>query len=464
MISIRRRLIVVIALVLSLLWLAATAWSVYDMRQEVRRVLDARLASSARMVQTLVERGELPVRQAQRDLQRLSEALAQGEREEAGLTCQLWSLDGELMSLSRGAPVVAAPRAVPDGYSNQLIDGERWRVFALTAPDSGLRILTAERRDLRRALLEQVALSVSAPFLLTLPAMVLLVWWGVGRGLQPLRRVRAALQQRHADALDALPTTGVPVESGPLVEALNRLFQRLQRSFDRERRFTGDAAHELRTPIAGLKTQLQLARSAEGEQQARALGRAEELTDRMGQLVQQLLDLARLEAAAVPVAAGECHPLAVLRSVAAELGPEAEGRGVALAVHGEPELRAAVAGPILRVAVSNLVSNALAYAPAGTCVDLELRELPSGLELEVRDRGPGIPEDQLPQVTERFYRVADGGGGSGLGLAIVAAVAQRHGGELELRNRCGGSGLRALLRFHQRRSRRVPNAGGKDAS
>src|SRR5690554_5734747 len=322
MISIRRRLIISIVLLLSVLWLAATAWAVYDMRQGLQTALDARLASSARMVQTLIGRGDISLASPQPRASSLDQVLNGGLRGEAGLTCQLWSLDGELMSLSQGAPVMAAPQDIPDGYSNRVIDGEHWRLFALTDPTSALRVVTAEKRELRRALLAGIAVAVSTPFALALPAMLLLVWYGVGRGLRPLQSLRDSLQQRHADALEPVAPDGVPIEVAPLVDSLNRLFTRLRQAFERERRFTGDAAHELRTPLAGLKTQLQLARAAEGEQRERALAQAEAVTDRMGHLVQQLLELARLDAGRAPE--GRSDAADVARAVIAECSDRAE--------------------------------------------------------------------------------------------------------------------------------------------
>ena len=444
MISIRRRLIISIVLLLSVLWLAATAWAVYDMRQGLQTALDARLASSARMVQTLIGRGDISLASPQPRASSLDQVLNGGLRGEAGLTCQLWSLDGELMSLSQGAPVMAAPQDIPDGYSNRIIDGEHWRLFALTDPTSALRVVTAEKRELRRALLAGIAVAVSTPFALALPAMLLLVWYGVGRGLRPLQSLRDSLQQRHADALEPVAPDGVPIEVAPLVDSLNRLFTRLRQAFERERRFTGDAAHELRTPLAGLKTQLQLARAAEGEQRERALAQAEAVTDRMGHLVQQLLELARLDAGRAPE--GRSDAADVARAVIAECSDRAEAQEVALRWQANARSHVAIAPAMLHTALRNLIMNALAHAPAGSRIDICLSVTASHALIEVLDEGPGIPPEQLERVRERFYRSpAADREGSGLGLAIVAAIVERYGGELVLTNR--SPGLRATLRL-----------------
>lgn len=440
--SLRWRLIGGIVVVLSLLWVLASVWFFFDVRAELREVLDARLASSARTVQGLLHRQELRLPNA-------SAIPADTVRPElpAEPICQLWTLEGQLITTASGGPLLPAG-AIPDGISNQMVDGERWRVFVLTDAANGVRILTADRRDLRRSLILDMALKLAAPLALVLPAMVLLVWVAVRRGLVPLERLRRSVQARSADALEPIPAAGVPLELSPMVNALNGLFGRLASAFERERRFTGDAAHELRTPLAGIKAQLQIGRAAEGEVRERALAQAEAGVDRMSRLVTQMLMLARLEAQ--PVAAEEQERAQVdevLSAVVRELHPQAERRGLQLSRHGAPlKTTAAVPPLMLHAALRNLLENAIRHGAGGGRVEVRGEQLAGRSRIDILDAGPGLPEEELARVSSRFYRATTTeASGSGLGLSIVAAIAQRYGLRFTLANRSDGQGLVASL-------------------
>lgn len=447
--SLRWRLIGGIVVVLSALWIVTAIWYFFDVRAELREVLDARMASSARMVQGLLDRQELRLPQAS-TVPNATEALNPTSLPDE-MICQLWSLDGKLITTARGGPLLPAT-AIPDGISNQVLDGERWRVFALTDPANGVRILTAERRDLRRSLIMDMALKLAAPLALVLPAMVLLIWVAVRRGLVPLERLRRSVQARSADALEPIPTEGVPQELTPMVNALNSLFARLASAFERERRFTGDAAHELRTPLAGIKTQLQVARAAEGVVRERALAQAEAGLDRMSRLVTQMLVLARLEGhpAVDPLEPGSCELAGVVETVLRELQPVSTQRKVGLVTQGAMTgIKAPLPASLLHTALRNLVENALNHSPPGSQVVVAYAVEPGRRCLSVLDTGPGLPPEELAQVTRRFYRTGNlDHPGTGLGLSIVAAITQRYGLQLHLENRRDAkAGLAARLEF-----------------
>lgn len=450
--SLRWRLIGGIAMVLSALWALTAVWFFFDVRAELREVLDARLASSAQMVEGLIGRGDLrlppPAASAP-----AAEAISPRLSAPGGLTCQLWTLGGRLITAARDAPALAAD-SIPDGFSNRMVAGEPWRVYALTDLDSGLRILTAERQGLRMALVRDVAMAVSAPFVLVLPATILLVWAAVRRGLVPLERLRRSIHSRNADALDAISERGVPPEVAPLVSALNGLFTRLSSAFERERRFTDDAAHELRTPLAGVKTQLQVARAADGAIRERALAQAGMGLDRMSRLVTQILLLARLDTQpAGGVEPDDCEVDVAVASVLRELSPAAAQHDVTLARHGNPtNATAPLPASMLHTALRNLVENAINHSPARAQVVVEAVLTPSRVRLRVLDDGPGIPPAELTRVTGRFYRAATTGSpGTGLGLSIVAAIAHRYDLGLRLENRRPGTGLIASLEIPRHR-------------
>ncbi|KAB7623413.1 ATP-binding protein [Alkalilimnicola sp. S0819] len=448
--SLRWRLIGGIVLVISTLWAATAAWFFVDVRAELSAVLDARMIASAQMVQGLLDRQELRLPNASR--LPLNPPPRPAGRP-TGLVCQLWTLDGRLVSTADGGPPLPAT-AIPDGISNQRVNGRDWRVFALTDPEHGLRILTAEPRQLRRNLMLDMALKLSAPLALALPAMLLLVWLAVRRALVPLERLRRSLQARGPDALEPLAVEGLPAELSPMVNALNGLLRRLSEAFARERRFTGDAAHELRTPLAGIKTQLQIAQGAGGDVRARALAQAEAGLDRMSRLVTQMLMLARVEARQAISDGQERAPVqATLTAVLEELRPLAEQQGVNLQLRGETSDAVAPLPPLmLHTALRNLLENALRHGGEGGRVDVRVNAGATQTVLQVLDTGPGIADEELNRVQARFYRTAAGKAtGTGLGLSIVAAIARRYDLGFRLRNRDDGPGLCASLTLTRQR-------------
>lgn len=440
--SLRWRLIGGIVLLLSVLWALTSVWFYFDVRGELRGVLDERLASSAEMVQGLVRNGglELPAPDEQRAEPRSAIAASLP----TNVTCQLWTTGGRLVTAASRAPRLSAS-AIPDGFSSHQVGGESWRVFALTDPDSGLRILTSEPLAQRSTLVRDVGVAVTAPFLVALPLAILLVWAGVRRGLQPLDRLHRAVQSRDADSLDPLPTHGVPREVYPLITALNALFTRLANAFERERRFTADAAHELRTPLAGIKAQLQVVRAADGAVRDRALTHVEVGLERMNRLVDQMLTLARLESESTAQhQTAESDAGDVARAVVRELESNAIERGVELALQGgDMDILAPLPAAMLEVAIRNLAENALHHCSSGGRVLITVSGPP--LRISVIDDGSGLPPEELTRVTERFYRSETGETGTGLGLHMVAVIADRYGLTLQLTNRQDRTGLEASV-------------------
>lgn len=437
--SLHGRLVAGITLLVSLVWMAAAVWHVRGVQAELTRALDARLASSAHMVQGLIQRGEVHLAEP-------GEAERDGEltlAREGEIQCQLWSLDGRLLATDDAGGEGGLEQA--DGHGSRSVQGELWRTYVLTDRERGLRIMTAERQQVRTALMAEVARAVSVPFLLVLPLVALLVWAGVRHGLVPLERLRRLLTARRPDALEPLPVTDLPAELMPLATALNELLARLEEVLQRERRFTGDAAHELRTPLAGIKSHLQIAQATAGADRDRALARAEQGIDRMTRLVAQLLELARLEAS--PRRPSEsCPARAVAEAVVQEYLPRARQQQVALIHRVDPALVVPLPAAMLHSALGNLVENALRHSPAGGRVVLSGRAGPEGMALCVTDEGPGMTEAQRRRASQRFYRGPDQPApGSGLGLAIVDALARHHGLRLTLASRPDRPGLQACL-------------------
>ena len=435
--SLRARLLLLVILAGGAVWAGASGWMFVELRGQVNRVLDTKLEEAANLVQTLWQRS--PATGAPD---------AKGEPEARRLACQVWDVDGTLLNRSGGAP--ASPLAeVSEGFSNVTVKGEQWRVYATTGGDEGRRVLVGERRALRRELANGIALALAVPFLLGLPALALGLGLGVGRGLQPLQEVahRVARIDPAREASWQAPEGRVPREVSPLVQAITGLMARLRGTLERERRFLGDAAHQLRTPLAALKTQAQVALdSPEPEQRERALGQVVAGAERADRLVQQLLTLARFEEAG-GFTEGTVDLSEVVERTRTNLAPDAETAGV----HLEADLPAE-AVPVqgsteaLESMLTNLVDNAVRHGRAGGRVTIRLRREPP--LLEVVDDGPGLAPADREAALARFHRL-DGstGQGSGLGLPIAARVAELHGGSLALNDGPGGQGLRVSVRL-----------------
>jgi two-component system, OmpR family, sensor kinase len=275
----------------------------------------------------------------------------------------------------------------------------------------------------------------------------LLLWIGIGQGLRPLAALAGEVAQRDPDNL--APLAGrAPREVAPVIEQLNRLFARIERSLERERRFTADAAHELRTPVAGIKAQAQVARLAAGEgARNRALDQVVSGADRAARLVEQLLTLARLDSADRSQL-HECDLRELALQCVAELAPAALNKGVSLELADGVSVQAPVIAPLVQVLLRNLIDNAIRHSNAGSEVRVRVALQDGAAQLSVTDSGPGIPADQREKVLMRFYRLPEAGeGGSGLGLSIVQRIAEIHGAQLALAEAATGKGLEVHVRF-----------------
>lgn len=352
--------------------------------------------------------------------------------------------------LRRGQPyrsrdVAPLPAAAGEGFRDLDHAGQAWRVYAL--PGEAQLIQVAQPTAQRRALALQITLRILAPLLLLMPVAAALLWWIVGRALRPLDSLGAQLERRQPGSLAPLALERLPQEARPLVGALNDLLVRLQAAFEQQRSLTADAAHALRTPLAAVTLQAQLARrAAEGPARDAALERLEAGVKRASHLVAQLLALARLDPDAAREPAVSLDLALLVREVAAELQPLAGG------AHLDCEVSAPATAVLqgheaaLRMALTNLLDNAIRYTAAGGRVSVALAEDDAGYRLAVSDTGPGLPADERERVFTRFTRGRDAAApGSGLGLAIVREVARLHGGRAWIDDGPGGRGLTVSL-------------------
>lgn len=439
--SLRKRLFVILLAATGLIWLSAAAWIFVSTRIEVEQVLDTRLREAANMVDSLVSNANLQPDQAVSALKGSSFKKLNYERQ---LSCQIWSLDGSLLAQSNGAPESKLSDQ-PAGFSNRTIDGVSWRVYAIENSSSGLRVLVGDRLELRDRLVADLIKGLLAPLVLVVPALALLLWFSLGSGLRPLRAMAGDLAEREPGDLSDLETGRLPRELKPLGRAINSLFARVSTARRRERDVTAFAAHELRTPLAGLKTQAQIALTA-GDETVRksALEKIIVSVDRSSRLVRQLLNLARLDA-------GEDTPAPPkdwvdLGELAREITEAAPSPARAVRIECDPQLdtyRVHVCSEHLLLALRNLHENAREHSPPNATIRWRLE--PQKGRLIIEDEGLGMSDEVLRNADQRFFRGRSSAGGSGLGLSIATSALAQIGGRLILQNRTDRSGLAAIV-------------------
>ncbi|MEZ7896152.1 MAG: sensor histidine kinase N-terminal domain-containing protein [Thauera sp.] len=337
-----------------------------------------------------------------------------------------------------------------------MIHGEEVRIaWRFVRPDAAqadrfVLVQVAETRNKRTDLASRVVTGVLLPQFAIIPLAVVLVWVGLSRGIAPLNRLQSLIRRRRPTDLSPVEPSSVPEEVRPLIIAYNDMMARLEENLQAQQRFIADAAHQMRTPLTGLKMQTDLAmHETDPDQLRQSLTRIAESTDRAAHLINQLLSLARAEASFEKLYAVETVDLdAIVREVALELYPRAQAKQIDLGVEaGDQALRVEGNPVLLREMLKNLVDNAIKYTPRGGSVTARTRYAGSPV-FEVEDSGPGIPEADRERVFERFYRVLGSGvDGSGLGLPIVREIAELHRGTVTLDAGPGGRGTLARVVF-----------------
>ncbi|WPC66599.1 ATP-binding protein [Rhodoferax ferrireducens] len=376
----------------------------------------------------------------------LDESYETKDEENFDFVIQVWTADG--LRVFQSSARAELPQRAVLGFSTVQARGTTYRLFSVAAGAQVIQV--AQDMAARREMAGTLALRTVSPMVLMVPLLMLVVWWVVSASLAPVSRVRRQIATRQADELGELSEDDLPDEIRPLVHELNLLFHRVRQAFDAQNNFVADAAHELRSPLAALKLQVQgLRRAADETARDVAINRLNAGIDRATRLVEQLLVLARqqsnsaLGAKAVPIDLTTLARLALADAAGAaaarqiDLGLAQADPGI---VMGHEEA--------LRILMRNLLDNAIKYTPVGGTVNLAIRGKDGQTLLTVDDSGPGIAAEDRQRVLDRFYRVAGTeGSGSGLGLAIVKTIADLHQAALSIDRSESLGGLRATVTF-----------------
>ena len=449
--SLQARLLALLLAMAALVWLGAAALTWQDAQHELDELLDGHLAQSAAL---------LIVQQADHggDHSNSDDKIHPGDHVDDApslhkyaprVAFQVFHEDKLTMSSANAGSVPMS--TLIRGFSTVLLqDRSEWRVFATQGNEGDVQVFVGEQTNARDDILWAVIRGLLMPLVYAFPLLGLLVWWAVRNGLAPLRHLSGVLAERQPKALEPVVLNNMPSEMAPVVQSLNALFERIEAMVTAERRFTSDAAHELRTPIAAIRTQAQVALGAGSDTASRehALQYTLAGCDRATHLVEQLLTLSRLEASTMAAPVARIDLSALVRRVAADLAPTALGH------HQELELQASAPCPIqaddmlTSVLVRNLLDNAMRYSPDGARIDLSVYQQESYVTLQVQDSGHGLSDEEMSHLGERFYRVlGTTQTGSGLGWSIVRRIAAVYQAQVQVSRSEELGGLRVTVRW-----------------
>jgi two-component system sensor histidine kinase QseC len=454
--SLRGRLRWMIITVLVAVLLPLGLFSYQRTLNETEELLDGRLTQSARTLDVLIQQpginalhsstnGALVVPVVGRDAEKLE---VHAHTHELGVGYQIVDMQGRVRLATANLAQLPLSRTPVSGFGNHYFDGFGWRIFTLVDNAGGVVIRVGERDESRHDIAHALWLNLGLPQLIGLPLLALLVGWAVRRGLRPLERLTQALASRAPGSRRPIQLKQAPQELQPVVDALNTQLERLEDALERERRFSADVAHELRTPLASTMIHLDGAMSTDMPVNTKAaLVSAQLGLSRLARRIEQLLALARLEAGAAAGQRSEIDLVDVAMNVIDELAPLLSESGVEFAfVERETVLRIEGNEAALAALLRNLIENAMHHVPAGGQVQLSLAREADVVVIEVIDNGPGIPAERRASVFARFHREASSGGdGYGLGLSIVQRAAQLHGATIELLDAPSGRGLRVRV-------------------
>ncbi|MEJ2141412.1 MAG: ATP-binding protein [Gammaproteobacteria bacterium] len=455
--SIRQRLIFTLLLIIILVGSVSIVRSYLDARYEIQELFDAQLAQSARFIQAkaldrlqhinpasvqafLDSQAHIPLLHMNGNgNHEREEVTAYGHEYERKIAFQIWNNNKQKILHSAASPVVALSEKAltPEnsGFADVKHDDGTWRVFSLWDNNNQYVIQIGERYDIRNELAGKISQRLIMPSLVSLPILTFMIWFGVGRGLSPLLQFTQEISQRSPGNLKPVTSDSLPAEINPLATALNDLLVQLADALQKERNFTDDAAHELRTPLAALKTQAQVAmRSSNNQERQHAIKQIIEGVDRATHIVQQLLSLARLNQEKTEITKTSINLNNFVAEIIAQYANLAINKNIDIGLDGDNDIQINTETTVLSMLLGNLLDNAIKYTPDNGNINITIKRVKKYITLSIVDTGPGINQDLKQRVFDRFYRIPNRNNisGCGLGLSIVQQCANILSAKLEI--------------------------------
>ncbi|MEG3766213.1 histidine kinase dimerization/phospho-acceptor domain-containing protein [Alteromonas sp. 14N.309.X.WAT.G.H12] len=417
--SLRLKLLLIIAPVFSFLWLIASYFSVTQLKDEIHQAMDNRLVSTARMVSNLVLSSQQTNPTFGLEVTRPFNDSGSAK----GLACKISSLNGEIIANSH-PDELNLPSVLPSGFDSVAIEGIKWRVYTLNTPHHSISI--AERLSERQSLFIEIVLVNALPTLIAFLVSFIFIWFALGRELRPLQQLRKAISDRSPQDLKPIQLEHNLVELTPLISSQNRLFKKLNKVIEREKSFTDNAAHELRTPLTGIISQLQVAKVTEGNDREKAIQQSLYSATRLQKLVENLLLLARKENRQAFQDFEKWNLHSELTNVFDELNLSKDHINVQVDASPTNNHMPAFA---FNTIIKNLLENALQHGLADSAISLVIQETKRRFTIKVTNRAV-LSHHTLENMTQRFWR-ASSAQGNGLGLAIVKTFVDELDGRMD---------------------------------
>lgn len=447
--SIRTFLLINLLVSITLITLLVVIGNFYLDQKEFRNRIDNQLTSVVLTLQAIINENHGTLIKLQKDINEIPKLIQIITPSAEFIQYKVWNNHNKLLLHSQGIlPTSECLKKI--GFNNCIIDHVPWRIYVSHDPVQKDTIIVAERYSFRDRLATQAARDLIIIMLISYPILGLLIWIIIGKGLTSIRRVTTEVRQRAASNLHTVDTRGVPSEIKPLVDELNKLFERLQATFQREKRFAANAAHELKTPLAALRTQTQVAlNTANDKERTAALNKILECVDRSTHNVQQLLILSRMVPESILEQNEQVNLNKEATQVIADLVPMARKKNIDIELIAPSKPQMIIGNSTaINILLRNLIDNAIRYSPKGGAVQIIIELDNKFIVLKIIDSGPGIPKELRKQVFERFYRIiGTESSGSGLGLSIVHQIVQIHKAKIRLVTPKSGKGLEVRVIF-----------------
>ena len=431
--SLRLKLIAIIAPVFFVLWLTASYFSITQLKSEINQAMDSRLASTARMMNNLM----LSDQNSLSNLGLSPNGTFNDAGTLKGLACKISALNGEIIANSHPQELTL-PNTLPSGLDTVIVENIEWRVFSLKTEKHTISI--AEKLSERHAIFVQMVIVSALPTLISLVVSLLVIWFALGRELRPLQRLKDAITNRSPNDLNPIRLRHNLQEITPLIDSQNQLFTKLENAIEREKAFTDNAAHELRTPLTGIISQLQVAKVTQGETQQRAIEKSLFSASRLQSLLENLLLLARVDKAPIEQHVQPWELSKELSNLLTELGCENND----IQVHTNVSKRLShIPVFAFTIVMKNLIDNARQHGVKGMPISIVIEEDDNEFVIRVSNHAT-LNTETLAYMKRRFWRESHSQG-NGLGLAIVNALVEALNGTFNVNYE--GDQLHVMITF-----------------